>query len=310
MIKQKTIMREISATGVGLHSGKKVNLRLVPAPVNTGIVFVRNDLTPAVSIGSSPFMVHDTQLCTALVNGDGVKVATIEHLCASLSALGIDNLYVEVDAPEIPVLDGSAHPFLYLLMSAGAKEQHALKKFILIKEKIRVEDGDKWAELNPAPWGQIRFDMSLEIDFVHPAIMSSRQHCSIQLTANNFAKDISRARTFGFMRDIEFLRSKQLALGGSLDNAVVLDDYKVINPDGLRFEDEFVRHKLLDAVGDLYMSGSSMIGSFSAYKTGHGLNNKLVRELLSNSNAWEYKEYPGDTMATDTYGLEAGLILV
>jgi len=309
MIRQRTIRKEICTTGVGLHSGKRVYMNLKPAPINTGVVFIRNDLSPKTIIKADASLVHDTLLCTALVGDNGVRVSTIEHLSAALSALGIDNIFVELDSSEVPVMDGSSHPFLYLLISAGIKEQKALKKFIKIKETVRVEDGDKWAELSPAIWGKPGFRLSLEIDFDQPAISRTNQSVSIELTANNFAKNISRARTFGFMKDIEMLRAKNLALGGTLDNAVVIDDYKVINPDGLRFDDEFVRHKMLDAIGDLYMSGSSIIGSFNAYKTGHYLNNKLIRCLLENKTAWEYVEFGGGDESSDIYSIESTLIL-
>ncbi|WP_429037597.1 UDP-3-O-acyl-N-acetylglucosamine deacetylase [Aeromonas media] len=309
MIRQRTIRKEICTTGVGLHSGNRVYMNLKPAPINTGVVFIRNDLSPKTIIKADASLVHDTLLCTALVGDNGVRVSTIEHLSAALSALGIDNIFVELDSSEVPVMDGSSHPFLYLLISAGIKEQKALKKFIKIKETVRVEDDDKWAELSPAIWGKPGFRLSLEIDFDQPAISRTNQSVSIELTANNFAKNISRARTFGFMKDIEMLRAKNLALGGTLDNAVVIDDYKVINPDGLRFDDEFVRHKMLDAIGDLYMSGSSIIGSFNAYKTGHHLNNKLIRCLLENKTAWEYVEFGGGDESSDIYSIESTLIL-
>lgn len=309
MIRQRTIRKEICTTGVGLHSGNRVYMNLKPAPINTGVVFIRNDLSPKTIIKADASLVHDTLLCTALVGDNGVRVSTIEHLSAALSALGIDNIFVELDSSEVPVMDGSSHPFLYLLTSAGIKEQKALKKFIKIKETVRVEDGDKWAELSPAIWGKPGFRLSLEIDFDQPAISRTNQSVSIELTANNFAKNISRARTFGFLKDIEMLRAKNLALGGTLDNAVVIDDYKVINPDGLRFDDEFVRHKMLDAIGDLYMSGSNIIGLFNAYKTGHYLNNKLIRCLLENKTAWEYVEFGGGDEANDIYSIESTLIL-
>lgn len=295
-------------TGVGLHSGKKVSMTLRPALPNAGIVFVRKDISPPVSIHSSASLVHDTLLCTALVNQGGVRVATVEHLMAALHAMGIDNLVIELDAAEVPVLDGSAHPFLYLLLTAGVAEQSALKKFIQVKQTVRVEDGDKWAELSPIYGSHSGLQLSLDIDFKHPLIANSNQSCSVELTAKNFARELSRARTFGFMKDIEALRNSNLALGGSLDNAIVMDEYKLLNPEGLRFEDEFVRHKLLDAIGDLYMNGNSIIGSFRAYKTGHALNNKLIRTLLQEKSSWEYKTFDAPAQESGAYSLD-GLVL-
>jgi len=284
MIKQRTLKKVVNATGVGLHSGQKVSLSFRPAPVGTGIVYVRTDLYPEVLLKADAEHVRDTVLCTALVNEDGVRVSTIEHLSAALSALGIDNLFVEVNASEVPVMDGSANPFIYLLQSGGIEEQNAPKQFILIKKTIRVEDGDKWAEFSPRARG---FAMELQIDFNHPAFNAGEQKLSFEFSGERFLKEISRARTFGFMKDIEYMHSKNLALGGSLENAVVLDEYRVLNPDGLRYKDEFVRHKLLDAIGDLYMGGHSILGNFKAYKTGHAVNNKLLRAVLADASAWE-----------------------
>lgn len=284
MIKQRTLKKSVHATGVGLHSGRKVSLTFRPAPVDTGIVYVRTDLVPAVAIKAEAGLVRDTMLCTALVNEAGVRIATVEHLSAALSALGIDNLFIEVDAPEIPVMDGSAHPFLYLLQSGGIDEQGAAKQFLRIKKPVRVEDGDKWAEILPYGKG---FRMDLEIDFRHPVFDGQNQHLVMDFSGSRFLKDISRARTFGFMKDIEYLHSQNLALGGSLENAVVLDEYRVLNEEGLRYEDEFVKHKLLDAVGDLYMCNHSILGEFRAYKTGHAVNNLLLRTLLADAEAWE-----------------------
>lgn len=284
MIKQRTLKKSVHATGVGLHSGRKVSLTFRPAPVDTGIVYVRTDLVPAVAIKAEAGLVRDTMLCTALVNEAGVRIATVEHLSAALSALGIDNLFIEVDAPEIPVMDGSAHPFLYLLQSGGIDEQGAAKRFLRIKKPVRVEDGDKWAEILPYGKG---FRMDLEIDFRHPVFDGQNQHLVMDFSGSRFLKDISRARTFGFMKDIEYLHSQNLALGGSLENAVVLDEYRVLNEEGLRYEDEFVKHKLLDAVGDLYMCNHSILGEFRAYKTGHAVNNLLLRTLLADAEAWE-----------------------
>ncbi|WP_133408112.1 UDP-3-O-acyl-N-acetylglucosamine deacetylase [Parashewanella tropica] len=287
MIFQRTVQKMVKTTGVGLHSGRKVTLAIRPAPVNTGIVFMRTDLEPAVAIPAKADQVRETMLCTVLVNDDGVKIQTIEHLFAALAGLGIDNAYIDVDAEEIPIMDGSASPFVFLLQSAGIAQQSAAKKYIRIKETIRVEDGDKWAEIKPYSG----FKVDFKIDFDHPEISRSQQHMVMDFSTSGFVKDISRARTFGFMRDIEYLRANNLALGGSMENAVVLDEYRVLNPDGLRYDDEFLKHKILDAFGDLYVAGHALIGEFCAYKTGHALNNKLVRALLAHQEAWELVSY-------------------
>lgn len=283
MILQRTIQETVSVTGIGLHSGSKVTVTFKPAPANTGIIYTRTDLDPNVSIKCEPDAVRDTQLCTALVNLDGVRISTVEHLTAALSALGIDNLFVEVNAPELPVMDGSAQPFIYLFESTGIQELPAAKKFLHLVKKVRVEDGDKWAELTPADG----FDLDLTIDFNHPAMERDLQHFHLDFSGKSFVKELARARTFCFMRDVEYMHAHNLALGGSLENAVVLDDYRVINPDGLRYPNEFVKHKMLDAVGDLYMSGFSVLGSFKAYKTGHKLNNMLLRAVLADSSCYE-----------------------
>jgi UDP-3-O-[3-hydroxymyristoyl] N-acetylglucosamine deacetylase len=284
MIKQRSIKKSVTASGIGLHSGKKVTITFKPAPADTGIVFVRTDITPNVVFNTSPEMVRDTELCTALVTEDGCRVSTVEHLSAALSALGVDNLIVEVNAPELPVMDGSAQPFIYLLEEAGIEVLEAPKKFIKVLKTVRVENGDKWAELRPSDKG---FTLDLQIDFNHPAMQKDLQHYKMDFSGSLFFNEVSRARTFCFMKDVEFMHAHNLALGGSLDNAVVLDDYKVVNPEGLRYEDEFVKHKMLDAIGDLYMSNRSLIGSFVAYKTGHHLNNMLIRALLADSEAYE-----------------------
>ena len=250
MIKQRTLQQAISATGIGLHKGNKVNLTLRPAPANTGLIFRRTDLEPAVDIPARADWVRDTQLCTCLINEENIRISTVEHLLAALAGVGIDNAIIEVDSHEIPIMDGSSHPFVYLLQSAGIEEQSAAKKFIRIKEPVRVEDGDKWAELLPHDGFRIDF----AIDFDHPAIADTGQTVSMDFSANAFIKDISRARTFGFMKDIEYLRKNNLALGGSFDNAVVLDEFRVLNTDGLRYDDEFVKHKMLDAIGDLWVA--------------------------------------------------------
>jgi len=283
MIKQRTLKRIITATGVGLHTGKKVTLTLRPAPANTGVIYRRTDLNPPVDFPADAKSVRDTMLCTCLVNEDNVRISTVEHLNAALAGLGIDNIVIEVNAPEIPIMDGSAAPFVFLLLDGGIEESNCAKKFLRIKETVRVEDGDKWAEMRPYNG----FSLDFTIDFQHPAIDSSTQRYSLDFSAESFVNQISRARTFGFMRDIEYLQSKGLCLGGSFDCAIVVDDYKVLNEDGLRFEDEFVRHKMLDAIGDLFMCGHNIIGAFTAFKSGHALNNKLLQAVLAKESAWD-----------------------
>ena len=282
MIRQRTLKNIIKATGVGLHTGDKDFLTLRPAAPNTGIVFRRVDLPEPIDIPATPQNVGETTLSTTLVKGD-VKVSTVEHLLSALAGLGIDNAYIDVSAPEVPIMDGSAGPFVFLIQSAGVEEQNAPKRFIRIKKPIRVEDGDKWASFEPYEG----FKVGFTIDFDHPAFNEDVQTASIDFSSTSFVKEVSRARTFGFMRDIEALRKRRLALGGSMDNAIVVDSYRILNEDGLRYADEFVKHKILDAIGDLYLLGHSLIGSFTGYKSGHGLNNLLLRELLSHRDAWE-----------------------
>lgn len=289
MIRQRTLKNVIRATGVGLHSGKKVHLALRPAPVNTGIVFVRTDLDPEVHIPARAGNVTDTMLCTALSRGD-VKVATVEHLMSALAGLGIDNAYVEVSAPEVPIMDGSAGPFVFLIQSAGIAEQNAAKKFIRIKRKVAVRDGDKEAVFLPYRG----FKVSFAIDFDHPVFERQKQEASVDFSTTSFVKEVSRARTFGFMRDLEHLRANNLALGGSLDNAIVVDEYRIVNEGGLRYEDEFVKHKVLDAIGDLYQLGHSLIGEFRGVKSGHALNNQLCRALLEQPDAFEIVTFEED----------------
>ncbi|WP_194756279.1 UDP-3-O-acyl-N-acetylglucosamine deacetylase [Aliidiomarina indica] len=284
MIKQRTIKQMIATTGVGLHKGNKVNLVLRPAAANTGIIFRRTDLNPHVDIKASPKLVKDTRMCTCLINDDNVRISTVEHLLAAVAGMGIDNLIVEVDSHEIPIMDGSSHPFIFLLQSAGIEEQNRPKRFVRVKKAIRVEDGDKWAELLP----HNGFKIDFAIDFEHPAIADTNQVVSMDFSSQSFIRDISRARTFGFMKDIEYLRAHNLALGGSFENAVVLDEFRVLNSDGLRYDDEFVKHKILDAVGDLYMGGHSILGHLRAYKSGHALNNQLLVALMENQAAWEF----------------------
>lgn len=286
MIKQRTLKNAIRATGVGLHTGEKVYLTLRPAAADTGIVFRRIDLDPPVEIRATPDNVTDTQLSTTLANGD-VRISTVEHLLSALAGLGIDNAYVDLSAPEVPIMDGSAGPFVFLVQSAGIEEQNAPKRFIRIKKDVIVEDGEKWARFEPFEG----FKVSIRIDFEHPVFKNRSQDASIDFSTTSFVKEVSRARTFGFMKDYEYLRANNLALGGTLDNAVVLDDYRVLNEDGLRYEDEFVKHKVLDAIGDLYLLGNSLIGAFSGYKSGHELNNRLLRHLLADESAWEVVTY-------------------
>jgi len=289
MIKQRTLKNIIRATGVGLHTGDKVYMTLRPAAPNTGIVFRRTDLNPPVDIHARPDCVGDTRLSTTLVKGE-VRVSTVEHLLSAMAGLGIDNAYVELSAPEVPIMDGSAGPFVFLLQSAGIEEQNAPKRFIRIKKPVKVQEGDKWASFEPFEG----FKVGFSIDFNHPIISKRTSRAEIDFSTTSFVKEVSRARTFGFMRDIEMLREHNLALGGSMDNAVVLDDYRVLNEDGLRYEDEFVKHKILDAIGDLYLLGHSLIGAYHAHKSGHELNNKLLRSLIADPTAWEEVVYPDD----------------
>ncbi|NLW03736.1 MAG: UDP-3-O-acyl-N-acetylglucosamine deacetylase [Pseudomonadaceae bacterium] len=289
MIKQCTLRNTIRATGVGLHSGEKVYLTLRPAPADTGIVFRRVDLDPVADIHACAENVHETTLSTTLSEG-GAKVSTVEHLLSALAGLGIDNLYVEVSAPEVPIMDGSAGPFVFLIQSAGIQEQDAPKQFIRIKKKIEVVEDDKTASFEPYEGFRVGFS----IDFDHPVFRDQKQSAMIDFSTTSFVREVSRARTFGFMRDIEYLRSRNLALGGSMENAIVVDDYRILNEDGLRYEDEFVKHKVLDAIGDLYLLGKSLIGEFKGHKSGHGLNNKLLRELIRNPDAWEIVTFEGE----------------
>ncbi|AAW86690.1 UDP-3-O-acyl-N-acetylglucosamine deacetylase [Aliivibrio fischeri] len=304
MIRQRTLKSIVQMTGVGLHSGRKVTLTLRPAAANTGVIYRRTDLNPPVDFPADPESVRDTMLCTALVNDEGVRISTVEHLNAALAGMGIDNVVIEVDAPEIPIMDGSASPFVYLLQSAGIEELNTAKKFIRIKKPVRIEDGDKWAEIRP--YNGFRLDFT--IDFNHPAIESDDQKLVFDFSSQSFIKDISRARTFGFMRDIEYLQSQNLCLGGSFDCAIVLDDYRILNEDGLRFDNEFVTHKVLDAVGDLYMSGHSILGELRAYKSGHALNNQLLRAVLADQEAWEWTTIE-DEQESPVAFMQPGMVL-
>ena len=282
MFRQRTIKTTIRATGVGLHTGKKVFMTLRPSGPNTGIVFRRVDIDKNIDIPAKAELVGETTLGTTLIK-DGIKVATVEHLMSALAGLGIDNLVIELSAPEVPIMDGSAGPFVFLIQSAGIEEQDAAKKFIKIKKKIRIEEDDKWAELTPFKG----FKVDFEIGFNHPVFNKLEQKASIDFSSTSFLKEVSRARTFGFLKDIEKLRENNLTLGGSMDNAIVLDDFRILNEDGLRYSNEFVIHKILDAIGDSYLLGHSLIGKYSAKKSGHSLNNKLMRALLADKSAWE-----------------------
>ena len=282
MIRQRTLKNVIRATGVGLHTGEKIYLTLRPAPVDTGIVFCRVDLDDVVQIPARPENVGDTRLSTTLVSGD-VRISTVEHLLSAMAGLGIDNAYVDLSAAEVPIMDGSAGPFVFLIQSAGIEEQNAAKRFIRIKKPVEVTHEDKVARFVPFDG----FKVGFTIEFNHPVFKTDTQHAEIDFSTTSFVKEVSRARTFGFMHEIEQLRERQLALGGSLDNAVVLDDYRVLNEDGLRYRDEFVKHKILDAIGDLYLLGHSLIGAFDGFKSGHALNNELLRALIADETAWE-----------------------
>jgi len=282
MLRQRTLKTVVKATGVGLHSGAKVALVLRPAQPNTGVVFRRVDLTPPVDLKADPFSVGDTRLASCLEN-NGVKVATVEHLMSALAGLGIDNIYVDVDAAELPIMDGSAAPFVFLLQSAGIEEQKAAKKFLRVKKTVEVKDGDKWARLSPYDG----FSLDFAIVFNHPAVARSASRAHIDFADQSYLREVARARTFGFMQDVETLRDQGLALGGSLENAIVMDEYRILNSDGLRYADEFVKHKILDAIGDLYLAGHPLLGAFAAHKSGHALNNLLLRQLLADASAWE-----------------------
>jgi len=282
MLPQRTLKKIVKTVGIGLHSGRKVELVLRPAAANTGIIFRRVDLDPIVEIKAEAEAVGETMLSTTLVK-DGVKVSTIEHIMSAFAGLGIDNAYVDLSAVEVPIMDGSAAPFIFLIQSAGIEEQFSPKQYVKITKPIKFENKSGWAELTPFDG----FKVSFEIDFDHPAVKGTRQALSLDLSQHSYSREISRARTFGFMRDVELLRSKNMGLGGSFSNAIVLDDFRILNKDGLRYEDEFVKHKMLDAVGDLYTLGYGIIGAYHGYKSGHAINNFLLRELLNQQDSWE-----------------------
>jgi UDP-3-O-[3-hydroxymyristoyl] N-acetylglucosamine deacetylase len=296
MLRQRTLKTSIRATGVGLHTGDKVYMTLRPAAENSGITFHRVDLERPVDIPADARLVGETMLGTTLIK-DGVKVATVEHLMSALAGLGIDNVNVDLSAPEVPIMDGSAGPFIFLLQSAGIEEQNAAKRFVRIRKKVRVEQGDKWAELVPFNGFKVNF----EVYFNHPVFNKLKQHATIDFSSSSFLKEVSRARTFCFLRDVEALRERNLTLGGSMDNAIVLDDYRILNEDGLRYANEFVIHKILDAIGDMYLLGHCMIGEFRAYKSGHDLNNRLLRALLEDESAWEEATFDDHRKAPISY---------
>jgi UDP-3-O-[3-hydroxymyristoyl] N-acetylglucosamine deacetylase len=296
MIKQRTLKNAIRATGVGLHMGQKVYMTLRPALANSGIIFRRVDLPRPVDIPALSQYVGDTRLSTTLVK-NGARISTVEHLLSAFAGLGIDNAYVDLSADEVPIMDGSAGPFVFLMQSAGIEEQNVPKRFIRIKRETRVEDNGKWAMFKPFDG----FKVGFTIEFDHPAFNERNCHAEIDFSTISFVKEVSRARTFGFVRDVELLRQNNLALGGSLDNAVVVDDYRILNDDGLRYEDECVRHKILDAIGDLYLLGNGLIGAFEGYKSGHTLNNRLLRKLLVDEDAWEMLSFEDERMVPESF---------
>jgi UDP-3-O-[3-hydroxymyristoyl] N-acetylglucosamine deacetylase len=292
MVKQRTLKNPVHATGVGLHTGERVDLTLRPAPANNGIVFRRVDLSPVVEIKAEALAVKDTRLSTCL-ELNGVRVSTIEHLMSAFAGLGVDNAIVELSSAEVPIMDGSAGTFIFLLQSAGIAEQAAAKQFIRIKKTVELKEGDKWVRFEPFNGYKLGFT----INFSHPVFATTKQNVTIDLGEHSYIKEVSRARTFGFMQEVEAMRAQGLALGGNLDNAIVMDEYRVINPDGLRFDDEFVKHKVLDAIGDLYLLGHPLIGAFSGHKSGHALNNALLRALLQDQQAWEFVTFDKDEEA-------------
>jgi UDP-3-O-[3-hydroxymyristoyl] N-acetylglucosamine deacetylase len=308
MLKQRTLKKAISATGVGLHTGDKVTLTLSPAAPDTGIIFRRVDwqnlpgATGPVEIKAQPDHVTDTRLCSTLEHG-GARVATVEHLMSALAGLGIDNIYVDLTAAEVPIMDGSSGPFIYMLQSAGIVEQPVLKKFIRIKKSVEILSDDKWVRFDP----YFGFKINFTIDFNHPVFENSSQNVKIDFADNSYIKEVSRARTFGFMHEVEYLRSNGLARGGSLDNAIVLDEYRILNTDGLRYEDEFVKHKVLDAIGDLYVLGHPLIGAFTAHKSGHAMNNQLLRALMADADAWEFATFEHAEEAPNAFRGEISL---
>ena len=302
LVPQRTLASPVRATGVGLHSGERVSLTLGPAPAGTGVVFRRVDLNPAADIPARAEAGCDTRLSTTLEGPGGARVSTVEHLLAALAGLGVDNVVVELDGPEVPIMDGSSGPFVFLIQSAGVRELAAAKRFVRVLEPVEVREGPAWARLEPAPG----FRLAVEIDFDHPAFRARPSEAAVDLSPASFVRDVSRARTFGFLKDIEALRAQGLARGGSMRNAVVVDDHGVVNGEGLRYEDEFVRHKILDAIGDLYLIGASLVGAYRGYRSGHGLNNRLVRALLAQPGAWEWVSYDQPSQVPVRYLAAAG----
>jgi len=303
MIKQRTLKNAIHATGVGVHLGEKVYLTLRPAPIDAGIIFRRVDLAEPVDIPARVAFIGNTDLCTCLEKKE-VRIATVEHLLSAFSGLGIDNCYVDLSLSELPIMDGSASPFVFLIEAAGIEEQDAPKKFIRIKKPIEVRVGDKFARLDPFEG----FRVSFEIAFSHPVIVNSQQAITIDFSSASYIKDVSRARTFGFLAEYEMIRQKNLARGASLDNAIVLDTIQVMNEEGLRYPDEFVKHKILDVIGDLYLLGYSLIGAFTGYKSGHAINSALLRELLSQQDAWELVTFDDEKSVPVCYAFEAPVV--
>ena len=301
MARQRTLRNSIRASGIGLHTGRKVLMVLRPAPANTGIVFRRVDLEPPIDIPARAGNVTETNLGTTLAVGTA-GVSTVEHLLSALAGLGIDNCFIELTAGEVPIMDGSAGPFVFLIQSAGIEEQTAAKRFVRVRRRVEVRDGDKWARFDPHEGFRVNF----EIEFDHPVFRRHSQRATMDFSTTTFLREVSRARTFGFMRDLEFLRERNLALGGTLDNAIVLDDYRILNEDGLRYEDEFVRHKILDAIGDLYLLGHSLIGEFTGFKSGHALNNLLLHTLLADATCWEEVTFREEGAAPISYTSTAG----
>jgi UDP-3-O-[3-hydroxymyristoyl] N-acetylglucosamine deacetylase len=296
MIKQRTLKNAIRTTGVGLHTGKKIYLTLLPGEVDSGIIFRRVDLNPPVEIKATAKNVGETTLSTCLVSGE-VRVSTIEHILSAMAGMGIDNAVVELDAPEVPIMDGSASPFVFLLQSAGIQEQPAPKKFVRVLKEVTLKDGDKIASFLPFEGFKVNFSIAFDL----PVFQGRNLETTVDFSSSAFVKDISRARTFGFMHEIEYLRSKGLAQGGSMDNAIVVDEYRILNEDGLRYEDEFVKHKVLDAIGDLYLLGNSLLCEYRAHKSGHSLNNRALRLLMDQEDAWEYVTFEDEMNAPITY---------
>ncbi|WP_334016752.1 UDP-3-O-acyl-N-acetylglucosamine deacetylase [Burkholderia gladioli] len=300
MLKQRTIKSIVKTVGIGVHSGRKVELTLRPAAAGTGIVFTRVDLATPVEIPAKPLAIGDTRLASVLQK-DGARVSTIEHLMSACAGLGIDNLYVDVTAEEIPIMDGSAASFVFLIQSAGIEEQNAPKRFIQVKRRVEIRDGDKFARLDP----YFGFKLKFTIDFRHPAVDKTGQELEVDFGTTSYVREIARARTFGFAHEVEMLRELGLARGGSMDNAIVLDEYRILNNDGLRYDDEFVKHKMLDAIGDLYVIGHPLLASYTAYKSGHGLNNALLRELLAHEDAYEIVTFDDLKAVPRGFGFEA-----